>query len=186
MTTLSHYRRPARGEMSSNRAGEDEKHPTITLSVTTEKHRRKYQNDDLYLNSIPTTAVERIRQDRLTRGLSVVALAEMVHLAPSAVKYHEERHTSDDTISTDYLKKVAVGLGLPEDYYLDDYLKWGDSKQYMVDVEHYIKQSDSSLEELYDILGAQEYAVMSWRKGRRRPPKRLFALFTQRGDGAVT
>ena len=71
-------------------------------------------------------------------------------------------------------------MRLPEDYYLDDYLKWGDSEQYIEDVQQFIKTSGVSLEKLYGILGAQEYAVQSWRQGRHRPPKRLFELLARK------
>lgn len=169
--TLYQYSRCNATEMSSD----DTSKQDACIAVP-ERIRRIYPTDRRHIEAEPQSAVERIRRDRLLRGLSAAALARLADVTPRIVKYHEERLTSDDLIDTDYLKKVARGMQLPEDYYLDEYLHWGDSRQYVEDVQHYIKQSGLPLKKLYIVFGAREHAVNSWRYGKSRPPKRLFTL----------
>lgn len=136
--------------------------------------RREYATDHAHLIERAESAVERIRQDRLLRGLSAVALSRLANVSVRTIKYHEERNTSDDSISTAYLKQIAQAMRLPSDHYLDDYLLWGDSKQYMQEVSSFLHNAYDSLEHAYQDLGVHEYAVTSWRVGRKRPPRWVY------------
>lgn len=141
--------------------------------------RREYTTDQQHIDKTPQTAIDRIRADRLRRGLSAVALAKLANIPSKTIKYHEERNTSDDLISVEYLKQVAQAMHLPANHYLDDYLRWGDSGAYVADVRMFLKTQYPSLESAYHDLGVQEYAVTSWRVGRKRPPRWLYERIKQ-------
>ena len=173
MTNLSQYSRCNMDVSSSIRA-------EFQIDVEPkEQGRREYATDNAYLTEEPSCIVARIRKDRLIKGLSAPALARKANTTIRVVKYHEERMTPDDIQDISYLKKVARALGFDEDHYLDDYLKWIDEGTFAEDVKAYINSTGKPLVQLYDLLGAKEYAVSQWRKGLSRPSRRMYELIQE-------
>lgn len=143
------------------------------------KGRREYPSDEKYLCEEPDTIVGRIRKDRLLQGWSAAMLSKQMGIPARTIKYHEERMIPDDMLDTEYLKKAAVALGLEEDRYLDDYLKWIDGGTMGEDVNAYIASTGLPICKLHERFGAKEYAVSQWRKGLSRPPRAVYEMIME-------
>lgn len=135
--------------------------------------RRKYSTDDLYLNSTPESAIDKIRKDRLLRGWSAKTLAKNMGVPLRKVRYYEERGTPDDLVDLDYLERAGEVLREDKEYYFDDYLFWSKG-MFQGDINRFLKETPGNLEDKYGLLGAGECAVTNWKKGKSRPPRVVF------------